>query len=151
MMKRLAFPFISLLLLTACTGNVIYDKYNHTAVSGWDRGEVLSFNTAKMKTTGRYHTTLGLRINDTYPFQALTLIVEQTVYPEKHTVKDTVNCTLFDTSGKIMGQGISYYQYHYHVSEMTLQKGDSLHVTVRHDMQRDILPGISDVGIEVSR
>ena len=46
---------------------------------------------------------------------------------------------------------MSYYQYQVPVNDITLQQGDSLHICVRHDMKREILPGISDVGIKMTR
>lgn len=149
-MRRLA--FISLLfLLVSCTGRKVYDTYDHTSVSGWDRGEVLSYDVPRMKTAAKYSTMLGLRVSDAYTFQSLTLIVEQTVYPKKTTRRDTINCQIYDSQGTIKGRGISYFQYHYLISETNLQEGDSLHVTVRHDMRREIIPGIADVGIEIAR
>lgn len=149
-MRRLAFISIFFLLLS-CTGRKVYDTYHHTFISGWDRGEVLSYDVPRMKTTAKYSTMLGIRVSDGYPFQSLTLIVEQTLYPKKTTRRDTLNCQIYDSRGTIRGKGISYFQYHYQVSQMNLQEGDSLHVTVRHDMRREIIPGIADVGIEVSR
>lgn len=149
-MRRLAFISIFFLLLS-CTGRKVYDTYHHTFISGWDRGEVLSYDVPKVKTASKYSTMLGLRVSDVYPFQSLTLIVEQTVYPKKITRRDTLNCQIYDSRGTIRGKGISYFQYHYQVSQMNLQEGDSLHVTVRHDMRREIIPGIADVGIEISR
>jgi hypothetical protein len=35
------------------------------------------------------------------------------------------------------------------VRQLQLQEGDSLHVVVRHNMKREILPGIFDVGIKL--
>lgn len=34
---------------------------------------------------------------------------------------------------------------------MTLVPGDSLQISVRHDMKREILPGVSDVGIKIEK
>lgn len=149
-MRKLAFISIFFLLLS-CTGRKVYDTYNHTFVSGWDRGDVLSYDVPKVKTAAKYSTMLGLRVSDGYPFQSLTLIVEQTVYPKKTTRRDTVNCQIYDSRGTIKGRGISCFQYHYQISQMNLQEGDSLHITVRHDMRREIIPGIADVGIEITR
>lgn len=149
-MRRLAYIFI-FFLLVSCTGRKVYDTYDHTFISGWDRGEVLSYDVPRMKVAAKYSTMLGLRVSDAYPFQSLTLIVEQTVYPKKITRRDTVNCQIYDSQGAIKGKGINYFQYHYQISEMNLQEGDSLHVTVRHGMRREIIPGIADVGIEIAR
>ena len=30
-----------------------------------------------------------------------------------------------------------------------MNQGDSIHITVRHDMKREILPGVSDIGVKV--
>ena len=49
------------------------------------------------------------------------------------------------------GHGISTYQYNFHLTTLTLNEGDSLHIAVRHNMKREILPGISDIGIRLSQ
>ena len=56
---------------------------------------------------------------------------------------------LADDKGNMLGQGISYYQYNFILVDRDLSKGDSLHVTVRHIMKREILPGISDIGFRM--
>lgn len=141
----------------SCTGHKVYDSYDHTPLQGWDRVDELSYYVPALKDSGRYVTNLGLRITETYPFQALTLIVQQKVYNKERgkaclqTYTDTLNCTLFDDKGAIKGNGISYFQYHYRVSEIEFHKGDSLHITVRHGMRREIMPGISDIGISLTK
>ena len=147
-MKKLLYLFL-FLLLVACSGNTVYDHYNHTSVLGWDRGEVLSYDLPRVKQAGKYATSLGLRVSEAYPFQSLTLIVEQTVLPGKKTTRDTLNCQIYDSKGTIKGDGIGYFQYHFLVSEKNLNQGDSLHITVRHDMRREIIPGVADIGIQV--
>lgn len=148
-MRRLFYMSL-FLLLASCSGGTVYDHYNHTAVSGWDRGEVLSYDVPRLKKASKYTTTLGIRVSEAYPFQSLALIVEQTVLPGKKTKRDTVNCQIFDPQGHIKGQGINYFQYHFLVSESELKQGDSLHITVRHDMRREIIPGVADIGIQLS-
>ena len=39
-------------------------------------------------------------------------------------------------------QIVNIYQMH---------QGDSIHVAIRHDMKREILPGVSDIGIKISK
>lgn len=172
-----------LVAFASCTGNKVYDHYEHTPIAGWDKVDTLTFDVPALQDSWRYATNLGLRINDAFPFQSLTLIVEQSVYPTSFqnsksksqaspsgrinpfakTPKkvrkvgaptvyiDTLNCTLFDRKGAVKGQGISYYQYHFRVSELDLHEGDSIHITVRHDMKREIMPGIADVGISIGK
>ena len=137
--------------VVSCTGNKVYDHYNHTPVTGWEKVDTLKFDVPKVSKMGHYSTDLGLRINSHYPFISLSLIVEQTVFPGGRTHIDTLNCGLVSDNGKIKGQGIGSYQYHFRISEMALKAGDSLHICVRHDMKCEMIPGISDVGIEICR
>ena len=43
------------------------------------------------------------------------------------------------------------YQYIFPLKTLPLEKDDSLFIEIRHDMKREILPGITDVGIKLSR
>ena len=95
--------------------------------------------------------TVGLRINDAYPFKALCLIVDQMVFPEKTIMSDTINCQLFDNDGKNQGHGVSLYQYTFPVGARRLKNGDSLVIRIRHNMKREIVPGVSDVGVSLQR
>lgn len=142
---------LTLSLCSACTEGKVYHHYNHTPIAGWEKVDTLKFDVPALKQSGHYSTGLGLRINNLYPFTGLTLIVEQMVYPSRRRQVDTINCKLTNRDGTSRGQGVSYYQYHYSVSLMELHEKDSLHITVRHDMKREILPGIADVGIALNR
>jgi len=137
-------------LLTACDHKTVYSHYEHTAVSGWERNDTLFFQTDTMSTDGIYQEQLGIRINGSYPFMAVTLIVTQTVLPTLQTCCDTLNCNLIDERGNAMGTGISEYQSIFPIRSIPLSRGHSLRIAVRHDMKREILPGICDIGIRLS-
>lgn len=153
MKKRVVFYLMAIsAVLLSCNRNTLYNKYNHTPVSGWEKNDTLFFDVPPIEFPGAFSNQLGLRINGAYPFTGLTLIVEQTVLPEKSVYTDTLNCSLINSdNGRPLGQGISYYQYNFKIRDIDLQQGDSLHISVRHDMKREILPGISDVGVEIKR
>lgn len=138
----------------ACTGGKVYDHYEHTLVAGWDRADSLSFSVPPVAVDGRYATALGLRISSAYPYRELALVVRQTVVEGRRkarTTVDTLHCTLFSERGIVEGRGIGTYQYTFRVSELALRQGDSIHVTVSHIMRREIMPGVTDVGIEIDR
>lgn len=137
--------------LSACDNGTVYDKYNHTPITGWEKNDTLFFNVPAQKKNGRYRQEIGLRTNAAYPFTGLTLVVEQTVEPGHRQFTDTLDCRLSDDKGNILGQGISYFQYNFILSDVELFEGDSLHVCVRHIMKREILPGISDIGLKMTR
>ena len=140
-----------LLVLSACNRKLVYDRYLSTPISGWEKNDTLSYDIRPVSGTDTYDMWLGLRTSEAYPFTAITLIVEQHIYPKDTIVNDTVNCKLTARHGNASGTGVNFHQYRFPVTELQLQDGDSIHIRVRHDMKREILPGISDVGISLRR
>lgn len=140
-----------IMLLTACDKRTVYHHYEHTPLSGWERNDTLSFVVGPVSESGPYVEDLGLRIGNEYPFMSLNLIVDQEVSSTHEKRRDTLVCDLINEQGIVMGKGVSQYQYSFHMTTMELQSGDKLYVSVRHDMKREILPGIADVGLKLSR
>ncbi len=131
----------------SCNRSTIYSQYLHTPLSGWEKNDTLTFSIPRMQTDMELKAIIGLRITDAYPFKTVCLIVDKAISPDNIIDSDTINCSLFDNDGMSKGRGVSCYQFNYHVSNMHLMKGDSVAIHIRHNMKREILPGISDVGI----
>lgn len=148
---RAAAVAVVALALPACDGGVVYDEYRPTQIEGWEKNDTLVFDVARLRHGGRYRQEIGLRINALYPFTRLSLLVEQTIEPGHRLAVDTLDCRLYDDKGNVLGDGVSYFQYNFMLSEVDLREGDSLHVCVRHIMKREILPGISDIGLKMVR
>ena len=156
-MKRLIYFIIVMAatcMLPSCNQSTVFDMYAHTPIAGWEKNDTLSFDIPPLEMGGYYQQSLGLRITGAYPFMGLTLIVQQNIYHNKQKIEsecktDTVNCQLIDKNGVTKGQGISYYQYNVPINLYQMHQGDSIHISIRHDMKREILPGISDIGIKM--
>jgi len=138
-------------LLTACDRRTVYDHYEHTPLNGWEKNDTLVFETDPIEHTGRYMEEIGIRINGDYPFMGLNLVVEQMVLPSEEAHTKSLTCQLVDERGNAKGRGVSHYQYMFHLTTLRLNRGDRLRVAVRHDMKREILPGISDIGIRLQK
>ena len=157
-MKRLInfiFLMVAAFVLASCFQRTVYDEYAHTPIAGWEKNDTLSFDIPPILTTGYYQENLGLRITGAYPFTGLTLIVNQTIYPANKGKRiektDTVLCQLINQHGENKGQGISYYQYNFPINIYKINRGDSIHIAIRHDMKREILPGVSDIGVKITK
>ena len=145
------FLLLTICLLTACKQSTVYYHNEDTPESGWEKNDLLTFAVDRLDADATYQEELAMRISNKYPFMRLTLIVKQTVYPAGTTMTDTLDCNLIDERGNAIGQGVSQYQYLFPLKTLQLHRGDSLHLSVRHDMKREILPGITDVGVKLSR
>lgn len=139
------------MMFSSCQNHLVYSHYESTPVRGWERNDTLSFDVPPMQETAYYKEVVGLRINGDYPFMGLDLVVEQMVLPSQETYIDTLVCKLVDETGRTMGKGINHFQYEIPLTKLKMNKGDSLHITIHHCMKREILPGISDVGVELTR
>ena len=142
---------LTVCLLTACKQSTVYYHYEEISESGWEKNDLLTFDVGSLKEDAAYQEELAMRISHKYPFMRLTLIVSQTVYPSGITMTDTLDCELIDERGNAIGQGVGQYQYLFPLKTMQLHQGDSLHLSVHHDMKREILPGITGVGIKVRK
>ena len=141
-------------LLTACLGNRVFNQYQQIPIAGWERNDTLTFCIPPVKTDGLYSIDLGLRTTGDYPFKRLTLIVEHQVMGSgahgslSKIPVDTLSCSLIDNRGRAKGNGVNYLQSEFHLTTLSLHEGDSLRINIRHDMKREILPGLSDLGID---
>lgn len=149
--RLMAIAVLTVMLAAACADGVVYDRYRDTAVSGWGRADSLHFYVPPADTSGVYDMTLGVRITGAFPFMGMTLVVQTTVSPEGRTLCDTIDCPLVAASGQPLGEGVSVFETSHLVRRLTLQKGDSLHISVRHDMRRTDLPGVTGIGIRMRR
>ena len=134
-------------MLASCTTDKVYDTYIHTETEGWEKNEDIVFNIDSLKEGGTYSLILGVRLSDTYPFKNLHMVVDQTIYPGQQHLQDTVTCHVASRNGTMLGHGVSLYQYDMPLRRHTYHQGDSISIKVRHNMKREILPGIADVGI----
>ncbi len=87
----------------------------------------------------------------------VSLIMEGKIIPDKkkaayRTFQDTITCNIIDDNGSLVGKrGISNTEIMRFTTGLNINRGDSLYVTVRHIMSREQLPGISDVGIRLTK
>lgn len=139
------------MLLTACNKRTVYYHYEHTPLTGWERNDTISFVVGPIGEDGLYEEEVGLRITGEYPFMGLNIIVEQQLASTQEKHCDTLVCDLVNDHGTAKGAGVSQYQYMFRLPTLELQAGEKLFVAIRHDMKREILPGISDIGVKVSR
>ena len=147
----LSFFLLTVLLLTSCKQSTLYFHHENTPESGWEKNDQVTFDIDKLSDDATCLEEVTMRINSEYPFMRLTLIVEQTIYPAGATTTDTLDCDLIDERGNAIGQGVSQYQYTFPLKDQQLHRGDSLHLSVHHDMKREILPGITGIGIKVKK
>ena len=139
------------LTMASCDGRKVYDSFAHTPLSGWERNDTVTFCVPAVEEEGTYGLFLNMRTANNFPFTNITMIINRSVSPSGLHCADTMKCVLADRGGHSTGKGINIYQYRFRIASDCLEKGNSLCVKVNHNMRREILPGIADVGLTVER
>ena len=140
---------------TSCSDPRTYDQYKSVSLQGWQRNDTLTFDIPR-QWEGNYQLDLCLRAAQTYPYRNLSVIIERKVIYFRQRKKlekaynDTVNCEVINVKGTLVGhKGITSTEILEAVTSFRLNRNDSLQVKIHHIMNRESLPGISDVGIRL--
>ena len=134
-------------VLTGCDRQTVYSHYEHVPLEGWEKVDTLFFEVPPVKEAGTYQQEIGIRTDISFPFQSISLNVAQDVFPQGVHTQTTKNCVLYDETGKERGSGISRFQYEVYLKDIQLNQGDSLRIYVTHNMRREIMSGVTDIGI----
>ena len=149
--RLIAAILLTTTMLCSCNNNIVYDHYESTSLEGWARNDTISFAVPAVTASGDYETSLGMRINSAFPFMSITMIVERNIIPRHMLITDTLTCPLIDKKGKPLGQGLNFFQYTFPLKDVALSEGDSVAIKVRHDMRMEMLPGVADIGIRLTK
>lgn len=136
-----------ILALAACQQRAAYSHYEPVSLNGWNREDTVKFSFGPVAESNSFRKTLGLRASLDYPFTNLSLIVEQVVMPSGTVSCDTLDISLIDIDGSPKGKGVNHYQYNIPLNSISLLAGESLYISIHHNMKRENLPGISDIGL----
>ncbi len=131
----------------ACNEDRVFVAYKSTPIEGWERNGSVAIPVPPLSDDGAYDVSLLLRTDNSFPFKNIIMVVETEVFPSGSFSRDTLECELSDDKGLSLGDGINLYQHSFPVETLNLCAGDSVHFSIRHNMMRDMLPGVSDVGI----
>lgn len=141
------------LTIMACRQKPAFFAFHSTPVEGWEQGDTLHFHVDSIEQTGNYHMLMGIRYSaaTAYPFQSLWLVVRQHWHKPEMQRCDTVECKLTNADGDIKGTGVSIYQVEQPFMDLQLEQGATADISINHIMRREMLPGITDVGLKISR
>ena len=151
--RRLLFSLCLILSVCACSIGVKYSTFLPVGSDRWNLSDTLEFNTDTLRQRGRYAFKCDIRVNRDYPYLNLVMIVERNVIRDSLKVMqkmEKLTIPVFETHGKIKGEGVALKQISSNLSDFILEKGDSLNIRVYHQMSLNTLPGVVDVGITMT-
>lgn len=150
MTKHLLYVFCFIACVCSCSVDVKYSKYRHISRKGWDSSDTILFNTDTLRQGGRYSFTCGIRTRRSYPYRDIVMMVDRKVYRDSLLVLhklEKVTCPIINVDGDMTGEGIASKNHEQKLKDFYMQTGDSIVISINHQMTRKSLSGIVDVGI----
>ena len=133
----------------ACTENTFFHSYKSLPAEGWERRDTICFDVPQQAEDIDGTLTIGLRTKANIGIQDVAIAVEQRLQAPAAYRCDTVRYPLTDAEGTALTGGINIHQYETQHLPLHLQKGQQGTIRIHHLMRRELIPGITDIGIRV--
>ncbi len=138
------------LLVMSCHRAYLYEDAVSLPKDGWSSENFIPFELTVEDTTGEYSIDLFIRNDGRYAFSNLFLFIN-TYAPTGAHIRDTIECTLADRSGKWLGRGIGG-QYTFEIPykySVQFPFPGVYRFEIEQGMRQDPLSYITDVGISI--
>ncbi len=136
------------LALASCNRLPIYNHYQHISLQGWQQDDSLHF-VVPVEQTGTYQVLVNIRATSIYPYTQLTLDVHQNK-PKNYSERVCIDIT--DDKGNLKTGSNAFCDYSIPLHDVvTTADADTIDIAIAHNMSRELLPGIADIGIAVER
>jgi gliding motility-associated lipoprotein GldH len=155
-MKQYVLAFLMIIaasaIIQSCDRSGIYDKNVAIQHYLWSAGDTLSFHVNIADTLQAHNIYLNIRNSYHYEYSNIFLFIS-TYAPNGNFVKDTVEISLADKTGRWFGKGaanVFSLQVPYKMKIRFPHKGIYL-FEIQHAMWNNSLKGITDVGLRVEK
>lgn len=139
-----------LFLTAACRRTTFMHHYEHVSSEGWARTDTLRFRLPEVRDSGDYLLDLGMRYTATFPYRGVWVVAETRLCGDSVARRDTLYFAMADETGAPVTEGVSLLQHESRLTTLPLCKGDSPQIHIRHIMNREVIPGIREVGLRAS-
>ncbi|MCX6306265.1 MAG: gliding motility lipoprotein GldH [Bacteroidetes bacterium] len=139
-------------VLVSCDSNRVFEEHVALKKGTWNVKNELQFRVAISDLLSRYNVYLNVRNGPEYPNSNLFLFMN-TVFPDGHIARDTIELTLADYDGRWLGSGmgsVKFSRFLFQKNVRFLQKGDYRFV-MEQAMRVPELNGIHDIGLRIEK
>ncbi|MBI3235541.1 MAG: gliding motility lipoprotein GldH [Bacteroidetes bacterium] len=150
-MKKILYLFLFSSIIS-CTDDRLFEENIFIKDQTLNTKEKLSYSFEVQDTNAHYDVFANIRITSEYPYSNMFLLVTAT-NPEGKAVKELVEYTLADVSGKWLGRGLGdIYDYrllHDRLKGLEMKKPGKYTFELNQVMRVDDLKGVSALGLRV--
>ena len=110
---------------------------------------MLTYDIDTVRQAGTYNLDVGVRTTNAFPYKKLWLVVEQHFTNPAMSRADTLACSFVNEEEDRNGKGTNTYQYTFSLGKIKLERQQTGKISIRHIMRREMIPGVSDIGINI--
>ncbi len=143
---------VSTLSWASCQGPVVYEEHQALPAEGWPQDQKLVFQAEITDTASLHELYLDIRNTTGYSYRNLFLFLDIT-FPEGTILRDTIEATLAQPSGKWIGKGFGAIKTNRFLfrDQVWFPHQGTYTFILQHGMREPTLKGISDIGIRIER
>jgi gliding motility-associated lipoprotein GldH len=143
---------ITLILTGGCNRQTVFQDNNIISSAGWYIDDTINFSVAINDTTQIHELYLMVRNTTDYPYRNLFIFLD-IEFPDKRTLRDTIECILAKTDGQWRGKGFGKIRSNEFLfrDDVWFPSQGTYTFRMQHGMREEPLKGISDVGIRIQR
>ena len=143
--------FLITLFISCGNHNTMFHEYVAIDNEEWYYNDSLHFEIDSVEISGNLTTILEFRTSAKYPYRNISIVMEQSLRNGNKRIQKTVAYDIIDSKGRKNGEGITYMTHQVPFCTMNVNTGDTIDINIKHNMQDNILPGITDVGVLVEK
>ena len=150
--KKILLLLLVLLIINSCDSNRVFEEQIPLKNEVWNVNNQLKFNVTISDLLSRYNVYLNVRNGREYPFSNLFLFMN-TVSPDGHVGRDTIELTLADYDGRWLGSGMGNVKFSRFLFQKDVQfkQTGTYRFELEHAMRIRDLRGITDIGLRIEK
>jgi len=140
-----------MVFIISCDSSRVFDDVSRINNSEWKRQEPVSFDFSIKDTYALYNVYVQVRNTTDYAFSNLYLFLT-TKDAAGVISRDTIECILAAPDGKWLGKGLGKLKENRILIKKDMRwLAGSYHIQIEQAMRKDILTGISDIGLRIEK
>ena len=151
--KNIILLLVLLMLVTVSRDSKrVYEEHVTLEKGIWDVKNELKFDVSVSDLVPRYNVYLNVRNGQEYPYSNLFLFMN-TVFPDGHLSRDTIELTLADYDGRWLGSGMGSVKFSRFLfkSNVKFEAKGSYRFILEQAMRVQELTGIHDIGLRIEK
>ena len=150
--KTLLLMLLLMVTFVSCDSNRVFEEHIPIKQEKWNAKNHLQFDVTISDLMARYNVYLNVRNGTEYPYSNLFLFMN-TITPDGHISRDTVELTLADYDGRWLGTGMGSVKFSHFLFQKDVQfkQTGNYRFIFEQAMRVNELNGISDIGLRIEK